>query len=206
MKYILIFKIIIVSIIAVVFLIPQVSMAVPTFGSHTNNLEILREKTGIEKIDTIDFSGRVIQIAFSVTGLVFLILMVYAGFRWMTARGNTENVEKAKNTIIGATLGLVLIVGAYAITNFITTRIIDKTTGGVFDGQSLGGEGLGCCQDRIGTSKSIEQWGCKVSTEGACKIGAEEVSSGDIFTEFNWEEGLTADGCSKKCSKLNEVF
>lgn len=49
-------------------------------------------------------------------GVTFLGLMLYAGYIWMMARGNEQEVAKAKNIIIYAVIGLVVILAAYAIT------------------------------------------------------------------------------------------
>lgn len=63
--------------------------------------------------------GLVIQIALSFLGVIFLILMIYGGFLWMTARGNEEEVKKAKNLIQAAIIGLIIVVSAYAISYFV---------------------------------------------------------------------------------------
>ena len=68
-------------------------------------------------------SGQVISAALSLVGLAFLLLMVYAGFLWMTARGEEEQVTKAKKIISATLIGLVLILSAYAITVFVTGRL-----------------------------------------------------------------------------------
>jgi len=52
-------------------------------------------------------------------GIIFVVLIVYAGYLWMTAMGNADKVEQAKKTIIRATIGLVIILASYSITNFI---------------------------------------------------------------------------------------
>ena len=49
-------------------------------------------------------------------GISFLGLMIYAGFIWMLARGNAQEVERAKNIIIYAVIGLAVVLGAYVIT------------------------------------------------------------------------------------------
>jgi len=48
--------------------------------------------------------------------------MVYAGYIWMIARGDEAKVEKAKDTIVNCIIGVVIVVGAYAITSFIITQ------------------------------------------------------------------------------------
>jgi hypothetical protein len=86
--------------------------------------------------------GGLIKGAISILGIVFLILIVYAGYLWMTARGDEKVVTKAKDTLQRAIIGLIIVVAAYAITTFLFTRITGAATGS-------GGSGAGCtdCSD-----------------------------------------------------------
>lgn len=59
-------------------------------------------------------------------GIIFLILIIYGGYNWMLARGEEEKVNKAKDTIQRALIGLIIIISAYAITYFVF-----KNLGGV---------------------------------------------------------------------------
>jgi hypothetical protein len=68
--------------------------------------------------------GKVLGAGLSLIGIVFLILMIYAGFRWMIARGNEADVEKAKKLIEAAIAGLVIVIAAYAITAFIGNILV----------------------------------------------------------------------------------
>lgn len=61
-------------------------------------------------------------------GLIFLGLSLYAGVIWMTSRGNEEKTKEAIETIIHAAIGLALILGSYAITNFVLERLLPTTT------------------------------------------------------------------------------
>jgi len=67
----------------------------------------------------IDVIGDIIQIALSLLAIVFFIIVLYSGFKWMIAFGNTENSEKAKSTLQNALIGLAIIIASYAITRFI---------------------------------------------------------------------------------------
>ncbi|MBI5728394.1 MAG: hypothetical protein HY984_01420 [Candidatus Magasanikbacteria bacterium] len=80
------------------------------------------DPTGIKTDDVRTVSGRVIQSALLLVGLAFFILMVYGGFQWMTARGNEDQITKARNIVIAAVIGIAVILGAYAITNFVVNR------------------------------------------------------------------------------------
>ena len=71
--------------------------------------------------------GTVIKTALGLVGVVFLILMVYAGYIWMIARGDEAKVEKSKNTIINSTIGLIIVLGAYAITNYVVSALLTTT-------------------------------------------------------------------------------
>ena len=67
-----------------------------------------------------DIVGSGIKVVLQMVGLIFLVLMVYAGYLWMTARGNTEQVEKARDIIISTMIGLFIVLSAYAITFLVT--------------------------------------------------------------------------------------
>jgi hypothetical protein len=67
--------------------------------------------------------GNVIRAALGVSGSIALLMITWGGFLWLTSMGNSERVERGKNTVIWSTLGLVLIFGAYAITSYIVNSI-----------------------------------------------------------------------------------
>ena len=67
----------------------------------------------------------VIQIALGFVGTLFLIFIIVSGFQWMTAGGNATTIETAKKRIINATIGLVIILAAYAITQFVLIEIVN---------------------------------------------------------------------------------
>lgn len=67
--------------------------------------------------------GRVLNAVLGVVGAVALLMFVWGGFQWMTAAGNTDQMAKAKKTLVWATLGLVAIFGSYAILSFVINAI-----------------------------------------------------------------------------------
>ena len=64
-------------------------------------------------------AGRMIGAILTWTGVLFLVLIFTGGIIWMTAGGNEQQVAKAKNLILAAILGLVIVMSAYAITAYI---------------------------------------------------------------------------------------
>jgi len=83
------------------------------FTSNANNVSVTQESL-TKKVTTI------LQVLLSLVGVFFLILMFYAGYRWMTARENASETTKAKDMIVNAVIGLIVILSAYAITMFIS--------------------------------------------------------------------------------------
>ena len=65
----------------------------------------------------------IIQATLSLLGIIFIILMIYGGGIWMTAKGNEQQVDKAKGLITAAIIGLVIVVAAYAISYFVIQTI-----------------------------------------------------------------------------------
>lgn len=73
--------------------------------------------------------GMVIRIALSFLGVIFLGLTVYAGILWMTAAGEEEPIKKAQKIITASVIGLIIVVSAYSITNYLVPTIIQQGTG-----------------------------------------------------------------------------
>jgi len=63
--------------------------------------------------------GNLIRVAIGMLGIVFLVLTVYAGFLYLTARGEEEKVTHAKETLQRGVIGLIIISAAYAIATFV---------------------------------------------------------------------------------------
>ena len=61
----------------------------------------------------------VVRTALAFMGAAILIVILYSGFRWMTAGGNEEQVTEAKKWLINGVIGMVLILLAYAIAYFV---------------------------------------------------------------------------------------
>ena len=74
-------------------------------------------------------AGQIINFFIAALGILFLVLMVYGGYLWMNARGNEQQVEKAKSLITQAVLGLIVVLSAYAITYFVVTNLMTATGG-----------------------------------------------------------------------------
>lgn len=59
----------------------------------------------------------------SLLGVIFMVLMIYGGYNWMTAAGDEAKIDKAKDTIRAAIIGLIIVIAAYGISVFVISRI-----------------------------------------------------------------------------------
>ena len=56
-------------------------------------------------------------------GLVAILIVLYAGYMWMTAGGNEDRVKTARSTLQAGIIGLLIILAAYALTQFVIGQI-----------------------------------------------------------------------------------
>lgn len=68
--------------------------------------------------------GTIVSTVLSLLGVVFLILIIFAGYNWMTAAGEEEKVKKAKDTLTHAAIGLIIVISAYAIWALIYLKLL----------------------------------------------------------------------------------
>lgn len=73
----------------------------------------------IDSADPFYLISTIINTVLSFLGVIFLILMVYGGYMWMTAAGDEQKVDKAKDLIKNAIIGLIIVIAAYAISYFV---------------------------------------------------------------------------------------
>lgn len=103
--------------------VPAAVLAQGNLSNSGNHLRNVGNRLGISpQNDLPTVAGQVISTALTLVGIIFLILMVYAGYLWMTARGDEGQVEKALGIVKTCIIGLVVVMSAYAITFFVLSR------------------------------------------------------------------------------------
>lgn len=65
----------------------------------------------------------IINILLYISGIIAVIYIVIAGFRYITSNGDSSSISKAKNNIMYALIGLVVAIMAYAIVNFVLGKL-----------------------------------------------------------------------------------
>jgi len=68
--------------------------------------------------------GTIINAALGLLGVLFVVLMVLGGYKWMMAGGNEEEVSDAKKRLTTAIIGLVITVSSYLIWSFVSSYVL----------------------------------------------------------------------------------
>lgn len=79
----------------------------------------LSNPLGSTTLTTQQLIGQIIGAVLGIVGSIALVMFIIGGFQWMTAGGNMERVKKGRDTLVWATLGLVVVFAAYAILKFV---------------------------------------------------------------------------------------
>mgnify|MGYP006171884207 CR=1 FL=1 len=76
-----------------------------------------------EQLNTL--IGNIINIFSVVVGIVAVVMIIVGGFRYITSGGDSGNVTGAKNTILYAIVGLVIV----ALAQFIVRFVLNQSAG-----------------------------------------------------------------------------
>jgi hypothetical protein len=71
----------------------------------------------------------IINIVSVVVGVIAVIMIVFGGLKYITSGGESSNISSAKNTIIYAIIGLVVVALAQFIVRFVLDKAINTTAG-----------------------------------------------------------------------------
>lgn len=87
---------------------------------------------GLTSADLVTTVINIINWALGLLAIIAVALIIYGGYYWLTAAGNEERVTKAKKIILNTVIGLVIILLAWAIVNFViqTTTNVSNGDGG----------------------------------------------------------------------------
>lgn len=74
--------------------------------------------------------GRIIHAFLGLSGVIALLMFVWGGFQWLMSRGDATKVKNGRDTMIWASLGLVVIFTSYMLVNAVVDAL---TTGSVLE-------------------------------------------------------------------------
>lgn len=106
-------------------------------GALSGSLNTAAGRAGLPKVSVAEMVGIIINAILSLLGIIFTVLILLGGFRWMTSQGNRDQVADAKKTIGSAMIGLLVVVASYAIARFVFSSLQGATGAG--GGGAVGG-------------------------------------------------------------------
>ena len=101
-------------------------------------LQTAGDASGLGQEDIRVIIGNIVRVILGLLGIVGVLLVIYGGFIWMTSQGDPAKIEKAKKILINAGIGLVIVLSALAITQFILNALADATGFGTGSGTDSG--------------------------------------------------------------------
>ncbi|OGF27816.1 hypothetical protein A2331_06950 [Candidatus Falkowbacteria bacterium RIFOXYB2_FULL_34_18] len=100
------------------------------WGGQAGNIQ---SGTGLGSTDIRIVIARVIQIFLGFLGIIAIVLIVYAGWLWMSSAGDSSKIDKAKKTLIAAIIGFIIILASFGIVSFLL-KVLNDGTGGLGGG------------------------------------------------------------------------
>ena len=107
-------------------MVPATSQAANIESSDlwgTNTVSTYQSE-GFSTTDPRKTVAKIIKVALGFLGSIAVILIVLAGFKWMTAAGNEDKIAESKKLMAAAFVGLVIILTAFALTSFVIDSVI----------------------------------------------------------------------------------
>lgn len=87
----------------------------------------VQERTGLGDRDPREIAASVIRVVLGFLGIIAVLIILYAGFLWMTAAGNDDKVSTAKSMMSAGVIGLVIILAAFGIATFVMNALVEAT-------------------------------------------------------------------------------
>ena len=106
------------------------SLGLSKFGDQTN----LVKPEGENAVQ--DIITKILNILLTFLGMLFTLLIIYGGFKWMLSRGNSQQVEEAKEVIKHSSIGLGIVLLSYIIVR--TIFMVLNATRNEYSGDFIG--------------------------------------------------------------------
>jgi len=126
------------AILLVLFMVPVFALTMTANAQSANNMlwggheGNVQTQSGLGNTDPREMAGSVINIVLGFLGVIAVLIILLGGFKWMTAGGNEDGIGEAKQMIGAGVIGLVIILAAFGIAQFVINALYNATgaTGG----------------------------------------------------------------------------
>jgi hypothetical protein len=115
------------------FLVPFLSMQPAVAGGSDDPFgkDFVKTEGGegiaLGETDPRTMAAQIINVILTLLGIVAVVIVLLGGFKWMTAAGNEDKVSEAKKLLGAGVIGLVIILAAWGIANFVLEQLMGAT-------------------------------------------------------------------------------
>ncbi len=123
------------------FLIFFILFALVAYLPVRADSSLLNSQTGISEIGNVYGNShvdiritiaKIINVVLSFLGIIFIVLVIFAGFQYMMAAGNEEKAKEALSLMRNAVIGLLIILMAWVITRY-SIYVLHRTINNALD-------------------------------------------------------------------------
>ncbi len=82
-----------------------------------------KTQVDIPKASSVDVLAGVLNTTYAIAGTFAVLVIILAGFSFMTGSYDPTKIAKAKNAILFAVVGLIIIISAFILTKFILDKL-----------------------------------------------------------------------------------
>lgn len=115
-------------VILILFFSPLIALATHVQGQPHQRFEPgelpSAAETGLRGGNLLDFVADMIRVVLGILGILLLVLIIYGGFLYATAGGDETKVAGARNTIVYAIIGIVIIAAAWVLSDFVIGNVL----------------------------------------------------------------------------------
>jgi len=114
---------------AVVIIMPLFAIALPALAQTPELGLNYTSSLNLANGDPRTAAVSLVKLLMTFLGIIAVVIMLLGGFKWMTAAGNEDKVAEAKKLIAAGIIGLVIILSAFLIVNFVVTNVSNSLQG-----------------------------------------------------------------------------
>ncbi|PIP33864.1 hypothetical protein COX69_04515 [Candidatus Falkowbacteria bacterium CG_4_10_14_0_2_um_filter_48_10] len=119
--------------VAIFALLMPMLVMVASVNAQTANLGLnYAQNVGLptSNQDPREMAVNIIKFFLTFLGIIAVAVILYGGFVWLTAGGNDDRVGKAKKLIVAGIIGLIIVISAFAIVQWIITSTFNLVNTG----------------------------------------------------------------------------
>ena len=106
---------------------PAFAASKPDLAAQINGNLAYGTITGLGTRDIREVIMTIINVILGFLSIVAIIIVLWGGFKWMTAGGNEDQIGEAKKMIIAGVVGMAVIFASYAVALFVVRSLVNVT-------------------------------------------------------------------------------